>query len=460
MSSGNNLIRDLKNRHIQLIAFGGAIGTGLFYGSAPSVMIAGPSVLIAYFIAGFIVLGLMRALGEMAVEEPIAGSFSTYAYKYVGKFAGFFSGWNYWFATGVAMVAELSVAGIYVQFWWPEFPMWLTALIAIVVFASINILSVKYFGEMEFWFALIKVVAIIAMIVFGLIIIFTGIGNGGEPVGLSNLWAHGGFFPNGFGAMLLSVVLVIIGFGGVEVVGITAGEAQNPEKTIPKAINGVFFRILIFYVGAMFVIVTLTPWTEIGMGGSPFVQIFDSIGIAFAASLLNFVVLTATLSAFNSQIYTLSRMLFGLSEKGNAPKVFLKINKRGVPFAGVFFSTGIAALGLILLFFVPEKAFMYSMSMALFAGLANWILIFVTQLRFRKRMQDRIGELKLKMPLFPAWSYLSIGALVCIILGFFFIPDFRYALILGPLWILSLYVAYRIKTKNEIRLTRDPGAAG
>lgn len=240
-----NLQRGLDNRHIQLIALGGAIGVGLFYGSSATIQMAGPAIMVSYLIGGLVIFIIMRALGEMAVDLPVSGSFSSYANRYIGPFAGYLSGWTYWFMWLVAGMAEITVVGVYVNYWFPDIPQWLTALAVLVVITMVNLANVKAFGEFEFWFALIKVVAIIGMILVGLGIIFLGIGNGGQPVGLAHLWTHGGFMPNGVKGILMSLVFVTFSFGGVELVGITAGEAKS-SKSIPSAINSVVWRILIF----------------------------------------------------------------------------------------------------------------------------------------------------------------------------------------------------------------------
>ncbi|ERS32796.1 hypothetical protein HMPREF1278_00573 [Propionibacterium sp. KPL1849] len=268
------LQRGLKNRHIQLIALGGAIGTGLFYGAAESIEQAGPAIMVCYLIGGAVIFLIMRALGEMSVEHPTSGAFSYYAYRNWSPRAGFVSGYNYWFNYIAVSMAELTVVGKYVNFWFPQISEWLSAGTFLVLITIINLTAVRAYGEFEFWFAVIKVVAILAMIVLGLLIIATGLG-GGPPTGIGNLWRHGGFFPTGISGMLCGFVVVMFSFGGVELIGITAGEADDPRRSIPRAINQVVYRILIFYVGAISVMLCLFPWDQIGKAGSPFVTIFD-----------------------------------------------------------------------------------------------------------------------------------------------------------------------------------------
>lgn len=444
-NTNQHIQRGLKNRHIQMIALGGAIGTGLFYGSATVVKMAGPAITLSYLIGGIVIFFIMRALGEMAVAHPVSGSFSQYAYQYWGELPGFIAGWNYWFNYVVVGMAELSVVGTYINYWYPDIPTWLSALVCLVAVTLINTVHVKAYGEFEFWFAIIKVVAIIGMIVFGIAVIAFGIGNGGQPAGLGNLWEHGGFFPNGFQGILLSLVLVMFSFGGVELVGITAGEAQNPEKTIPRAINQVVWRILLFYVGALAVILAIFPWNQIEATGSPFVQIFTYVGIPSAANLLNFVVLTAALSAYNSALYSNGRMLYGLAAQGNAPKIFGKLNSSGVPMTAILVSSAITLFAVLLSYLNPEKVFLYFMSLATISIIINWAAILIVQLKFRKEQERQKSIPEFQMPLYPAATYLSLAFLVLVVGIMAFMPDMRFSLYIAPLWLAGLYVGYRMK---------------
>ncbi len=307
----STLKRGLKNRHIQLIALGGAIGTGLFLGIAQTIKMAGPSVILGYAIGGFIAFLIMRQLGEMVVEEPVAGSFSHFAYKYWGDFAGFLSGWNYWAMFILVGMAELTAVGIYIQYWWPEIPTWVSAAIFFVLINAINLVNVRMYGETEFWFAIIKVVAIIGMIVFGVYLLASG--SGGPNASVTNLWAQGGFMPHGFSGLVMAMAVIMFSFGGLEMVGITAAEAEDPHHSIPKATNQVVYRILIFYIGSLAVLLSLYPWGKVVEGGSPFVMIFHALDSNLVATILNVVVLTAALSVYNSGVYCNSRMLFDLA---------------------------------------------------------------------------------------------------------------------------------------------------
>ena len=355
MQQSNELKRGLKNRHIQLIALGGAIGTGLFLGIGSTIQMAGPAVLLGYALGGFIAFLIMRQLGEMVAQEPVSGSFSFFAHKYWSDFAGFLSGWNYWVLYVLVSMAELSAVGLYIQFWWPHIPTWVSAAIFFVVINAINLSNVKHFGEMEFWFAIIKVVAIIGMILFGGYLLISG--TGGPQASITNLWAQGGFLPKGWGGLVLSLAIIMFSFGGLELVGITAAEADNPRKSIPKAVNQVIYRILIFYIGALAVLLALFPWAQIKEGSSPFVMIFSALGNDVTANILNLVVLTAALSVYNSCVYCNSRMLHGLAMQGNAPKLLLNVDRRGVPVAAILLSAVTTLACVVINYLLPGEAF-------------------------------------------------------------------------------------------------------
>ena len=450
--NNHELQRSLKNRHIQMIALGGAIGTGLFYGSGTTIKLVGPGISLSYMIGGIAIFFIMRALGEMSVDEPVSGSFSHYADRYWGGFAGFFSGWNYWFCYVVVSMAELSVVGVYINYWFPFVPTWVSALAFLILITLVNLINVKAFGEFEFWFSLIKVVAIVAMILFGLFMIFFGLGNNGQPIGLSNLWAHGGYLPNGLWGLLLSLVIVMFSFGGVELIGITAGEADQPKESIPKAINQVVWRILLFYVGALLVLTIIYPWNLVGTTGSPFVEIFSKIGIPAAAGILNVVVLTAALSTYNSGLYSNGRMLHSLALHGSAPQMFARLSKAGAPVVGVLFSSALTLIAVILNFLVPGKVFLYLISVATIAAIFNWVMILITHLKFRRAKQatGEANNLAFKLPLYPISNYVTLVFLAMVIVLMAYIPDMAYSLYIGPVWILILYIGYRLKGPAKV----------
>jgi len=449
------LKRGLKNRHIQLIALGGAIGTGLFLGSAGVLKSAGPSMILGYAIAGFIAFLIMRQLGEMIVEEPVAGSFSHFAHKYWGGYAGFLAGWNYWVLYVLVGMAELTAVGKYIQFWWPEIPTWVSALVFFVAVNLINTLNVKFFGEAEFWFAIIKVVAIVGMIVLGCYLLFSG--TGGPQASISNLWSHGGFFPNGGMGLLMSMAFIMFSFGGLELVGITAAEASEPRKVIPKAINQVVYRILIFYVGALTVLLSLYPWDQLlqtlgasgdAYSGSPFVQIFSLIGNDTAAHILNFVVLTAALSVYNSGVYCNSRMLFGLAEQGDAPKSLMKLNKQGVPLRALGISALVTMLCVVVNYVAPKSALELLFALVVASLMINWALISITHIKFRKAMGEQGVVPSFKTFWFPFSNYLCLAFMLMIISVMLAIPGIRESVYAMPVWVGVIYVAYRLRVSK------------
>ncbi|MBX7272713.1 MULTISPECIES: amino acid permease [Stutzerimonas stutzeri subgroup] len=448
------LQRGLKNRHIQLIALGGAIGTGLFLGSAGVLRSAGPSMILGYAIGGFIAFLIMRQLGEMIVEEPVAGSFSHFAHKYGGGYAGFLSGWNYWVLYVLVGMAELTAVGKYVQFWWPDIPAWATAAAFFVLINLINLSDVKAFGEAEFWFAIVKVAAIVGMILLGLFLLVSG--QGGEQASISNLWTHGGFFPNGFSGMLLALAIIMFSFGGLELVGITAAEAAEPKTVIPKAINQVVYRILIFYIGALTVLLALYPWDALlqtlgsagdPYSGSPFVQIFSLIGSDTAAHLLNFVVLTAALSVYNSGVYCNSRMLYGLAEQGDAPRSLMKINARGVPVLAVGVSALVTLLCVAVNYLFPQGALELLMSLAVAALVINWAMISLAHLKFRRAMQRQGVEPSFKAFWFPLSNYLCLAFVSGILVIMLWLPGIRMSVFAIPVWVGFLWLCYRLRTR-------------
>lgn len=455
----DGLQRGLEERHITLMALGSAIGVGLFLGSASAIKLAGPGILFAYIFAGIIMFFIMRSLGEMAIQKPVAGSFSQYARDYLGPLSGFITGWNYWFLWVVTCMAEITAVGIYMGFWFPDVPRWIWVLSALVIMAFVNFLTVKAYGELEFWFSLIKIITIIFMIISGFAMIIFGIGNGGLATGISNLWNHGGLLPHGIKGIFLSLQMVMFAFLGIEMIGITAGEAKNPKKTIAKAIDATFWRILIFYVGALFVIMSIYPWNDLGTHGSPFVMTFDKLGIPAAAGIINFVVLTAALSSCNGGLFSTARMLFTLSENGEAPKLFGKLNKSGAPSFAVLVTAIVLLIGVVLNYFVPAKVFAWVTSISTFGAIWTWVIILLSQMRYRNglSLQER-KNLKYKMPLYPFSSYISIAFLVGVVILMAFSPDTRVALIVGPLWILILVAFYYGKGFNKRNLENKNGS--
>ncbi|MEZ2392014.1 amino acid permease [bacterium RCC_150] len=452
------LARGLNVRHIRFMALGSAIGTGLFYGSASAIQKAGPAVLFAYIIGGAAVFMVMRALGEMAVRHPVSGSFGQYASRYLGPLAGFITGWTYVFEMAIVAIADVTAFSIYMGFWFPQVDRWIWVLAIILVLGAMNLLSVKVFGELEFWFSLVKVVAIIAMIAGGAAIIVFGFqaGDAGAAPGVGNLVDHGGLFPNGFGGLLAAFAVVMFAFGGIETIGITAGEAADPKKVIPQAVNTVPVRVLLFYVLTLGVLMSLFPWNEIGNNGSPFVQIFSGLGIPAAPHILNAVVITSALSAVNSDIFGAGRILFGLAQQGHAPKSFGKISRHGVPWMTVVLMGGILLVGVVLNAVIPEDVFLVIASIATFATVWVWVMILASHVAMKREIARKgLPASEFGSPWWPAASVLTIAfmAMVIVILGVF--EDTRVALYVGAAWLGLLVLAYKLWVRGGGRLRAE-----
>ena len=392
----------------------------------------------------------MRALGEMSVNNPQSSSFSRYAQDYLGPMAGYITGWTYCFEILIVAIADVTAFGIYMGVWFPEVPHWIWVLSVVLVIGGINLMSVKAFGEVEFWFSFFKVATIIIMIAAGLGMIIWGIGNGGEPTGIHNLWTNGGFFAHGVVGMLLSLQMVMFAYGGIEIIGITAGEAEDPEKSIPRAINSVPWRILVFYVGTLFVIMSIYPWNQVGTQGSPFVLTFQHLGIAAAASILNFVVLTASLSAINSDVFGVGRMLHGMAQQGHAPKMFMKVSDRGIPWVTVVVMMLAMLVAVYLNYLMPEKVFLVIASLATFATVWVWIMILCSQIAFRRTLNKQQEKaLKFAMPGGRYTAAFGVLFLLFIIglIGYF--PDTRVSLYVGAIWIVLLLAGYKLMMRRR-----------
>lgn len=438
-----SLSRNLRNRHIQLIAIGGAIGVGLFLGSAKAIHNAGPGLLLAYAVGGLAIFFIMRALGELLTYRPVAGSFATYAEEFCGPLPGFITGWSYWFAWVVTVMAEITAIGIYVDYWLPGVPQWLPSLIALLLLYAANLLAVGLFGELEFWFALIKVVTIVALIVGGLFVIVFHVGALGPTAGFSNLWSHGGFLPNGILAVLLTLQIVMFAYEGVELIGVTAGEAENPEVVLPRATNGIIARILIFYIGALFIIMSLVPWLELDPKVSPFVFVFGKLGVPGAASIINLVVITAAASSCNSGLFSTGRMLWTLAQSNQAPRAFAPLSKRRVPAAGIHASAAVMLIGVALNYLVPERVFTIVTSVALVGTLWTWGIILVSHANYRRAVaQGRVAPAPFRMPGAPLANWIVLGFLVLVSVMLARDPDTRVALYVAPVWFGILIVSY------------------
>ncbi|GHU96228.1 aromatic amino acid transporter AroP [Deltaproteobacteria bacterium] len=458
-----HLKRGLKNRHIQLIALGGAVGTGLFLGTGGAIFAAGPSVILGYALAGLLAFLIMRQLGEMVTEESKAGSFSYFAYKYWGEFPGFLAGWNYWLLYVMVAVSELTAVAAYMQYWFPGLETWVSAFLFFVLINAINLTAVKAFGEMEFWFAIIKLVALASMIGIGVYILLLN----PELVpgsGLENLWqmpqsgehagdpAYGGFFPNGLKGLLLAVPIIAFAFGGLELLGITAAETDNPHEVIPRAVNQVIYRILCFYIGILVVLLSLYHWSNLHLTDSPFVMIFDRIGFKAVAGTLNFVVLTASLSVYNSSVYCNSRMLYGLALQGNAPSLFNKTDKCGVPGPAMLLSGVLTFFVVPLNYFMPSwiDAFQVVMSIVVSALVINWAMISLAHLKFKQYMTRHHHRTIFPSPWYPFSNYLCLASTL-FILGAMGTSDLGMlrAVMAVPIWVGLAYIGFRLLKKKS-----------
>lgn len=452
----NHLKRGLSSRQVQMIALGGTIGVGLFMGASSTILWTGPSAILAYLVAGLFLYLVMRAMGEMVYLYPTTGSFANYASDYLHPVAGYVTAWSNIFQWIVVGMSEVIAVGQYMQYWWPDLPTWIPGVIVVLTLATANLVSVKAFGEFEFWFAMIKVVTIILMIVAGFGLIFFGFGNGGNAIGLSNLTEHGGFFPKGIVGFFFALSMVVGSYQGVELIGITAGETKDPKKNIKSALNGVIWRILIFYIGAIFVIVTVYPWDQLGNVGSPFVATFAKVGITIAAGLINFVVITAAMSGCNSGIFSSSRMVYTLAQKGQMPRIFTKVMRTGVPFFAVLaISVGIF-VGVILNIVLPliidgsENIFVYVYSASILPGMVPWFMILLSHIRFRKNHPEELDGHPFKMPGAPFTNYITLAFFVLVLIGMLFNAETRVSVIIGIVFLSLMTVIYFLRGHHRV----------
>ncbi|AOR34032.1 proline-specific permease ProY [Streptomyces fodineus] len=450
---GEGYQRGLGSRQIQMIAIGGAIGTGLFLGAGKGISKAGPSLILAYAIAGLVIFLIMRALGELLMYRPVSGSFSEYAREFIGPFAGFVTGWTYWLFWVVTGITEVTAAAEYMTYWF-DFPQWASALIFTIVLYAANLISVKLFGELEFWFSMVKVTAIIGMILICAGILTIGFSDAGKTASVSHLWNDGGFFPHGVGSTLMTLQMVMFAFLAVELVGVTAGESKDPKKVLPKAINTVPWRIAVFYVGALIMILSVVPWTSFHPGVSPFVAAFQKMGLAAGAGIVNFVVLTAALSSCNSGMYSTGRMLRDLALNSQGPRFFTKLTRSGTPLAGTTFSAALMLVGVWINYQWPGKAFDYVVSFATISGMWAWIVILVCQIRYRaKANRGLLPQSEFRAPGAPYTSIFALAFIVMVIVLMGIDKDARVSLYCAPLWAAILGVSYWVLRR------RNPEAA-
>jgi AAT family amino acid transporter len=449
--TGEELSRELGVGQLSMIALGGAIGTGLFLGSSLSVHIAGPAVILSYVLGAAITLIFMGALSEMAVAHPTAGSFGVYAEKYVNPWAGFTVRYTYWACQCIAIGNEAIAIAIYCQWWFPHTSRWLWVLAFSVALIAVNARSVGSFGWFEYWFSMIKLIAIVLFIVLGAGAIF---GFAGTPIGLTNYTSHGGFFPHGVSAVWMAMVIVILSYTGTEVAAVTAGEAKDPDVAIPRALRQTVGRLLVFYLGAITVLVGLVPWNQIQPGEtvttSPFVRVFELMDVPAAAIIVNFVVISAAASSMNCNFYLVSRMMFSLSRGGYAPAAFGRLSKRGVPVPALLASTLGLAIALAVAVIYPNSAFVYLYGVSLFGILFVWLMIFVTHIRFRPRWEAAGGRpLPARLIGYPYTSIIGAVAMVAILVTTWWVEGMRITLIAGIPWLSALTIIYFIVKRRR-----------
>lgn len=445
MEKEQTLNRGLKNRHVQLIAIGGAIGTGLFLGSGHSIALTGPAILFVYIITGIICFLMMRALGELLLSNTEYHTFIEFVQDYMGEKTAFVTGWTYWFCWISVAMADITAVGIYVKYWFPSIEAWIPSLITLIILLLMNLLTVKLFGELEFWFACIKVIAIIALIVLGLYFILTGQPTSVGVASFSNLWSHGGWFPKGMDGFIQSFQMVVFAFAGIELVGLTAGETENPQKVIPKSINSIPVRIILFYVGALGVIMSIFPWDSVNPDRSPFVEVFLAVGIVGAASMVNFVVLTSAASACNSGVFSTSRLLYSLAKRNHAPGILEILTSKQVPANALFLSVLVICLVVALQYVVAEGVFVIISSVATFCFLYIWGIITICHMKFIRKRPDLAAKSIFKMPLFPFLNYLVLAFFAFVIVTLAFNPATRVALFVTPVWFIMLLLIYQLK---------------
>jgi len=458
-STGDRLVererglrRQLTRRHMTMIAMGGAIGTGLFLGSGMAVGQAGPGVIVSYLIGVGLCLIMMYALAEMAVVHPTAGSFGVYAETYLNPWAGFVVRYTYWFAQVVAVGGEVTAAGIYTQFWFPGVSLWIWVALYSTALILVNLTAVRLFGEFEYWFAMIKVSAILLFVVFGVAYVFTGFASV-PAVGLRNLFdpATGGFLPHGTAGVMKAMLVVVFSFYGIEIIAVTAGEALEPEREVPRALRSMVIRLGLFYIVAIALVVAIVPWQQAGLAESPFVTVFRSLGVPYAAGVMNFVVLTAALSSMNTNLYLTGRMLFSLARSGFAPAAFGRLSTQGTPRNAILTSMIGLALAAVLAVEYAASAYQWLFGIAIFGGILVWIIVLVTLLAFRRaRSRQGLAPGPVRMPFFPWLPILGIAALVLVLVDCFFV-GLGIAWAAGAAWLGVVSIGYavaraRIKT--------------
>ncbi|MFC9549973.1 amino acid permease [Rhodococcus sp. NPDC056960] len=455
----DGLAQGLNKRHIRMIAIGGAIGVGLFLGSGKGISYAGPALIGVYAVTGVFIFIIMRALGELLMYRPVTGSFAEYAREFLGPAYGFITGWGYWITWTIIGMAEITAAGIFVKFWFPAMPQYLTALIALIALVFLNLAKVGFFGEAEFWFASIKVLTIVALIAGGIFALVFDVGKAGQEGGINNLWDHGGIAPHGLLAVLLAFQIVVFSYQGVELIGMTAAETKDRATVLPKAINSIPWRIGIFYVGTLIVLLSLFPWDQFNADSSPFVKGFTQIGLPAAASIMNFVVLASALSSCSAGLYSNGRLLKKLATDGVAPKIFEKTNRGHVPAPAIIASGSLMLVGVAINAIVPEKAFSYISAVATLGAIWSWGVIVACHLVYRRRVER--GELPastFRLPLATPLCWATLAFLTAVTVLLAFDEGQRIALYALPIWAVVLLAGYYLSTRRTAATPLVDGA--
>lgn len=452
----SGLKRSLSSRQLTMIGIGGALGTGLFMGSGIAISYAGPGVLISYLIAAFIALTVMYSLSEMAVAHPTAGSFGTYADLYVSPWIGFLVRYTYWACQVVAIGGEAVAIGHYLAYWFPSLPVWVSAVTAGGAIFYVNSRSVANFGTAEYWLSFIKVTAVVAFILFGLAAIF---GVGRPATGFSNYLIAGGPFPHGFSGIWMAVIMAVFSFVSIEVIAVTSGEAENPRESVPRAMRSMLLRLLLFYFLALGVVLAVTPWNHAGAAvvtESPFVKVFASFGLTGAATLMNFVIISAAFSGMNTNLYLCSRMLFSLSRANDAPKFLGAVSRRGTPFHAALVST-IGVLAMAMTAYFSGKAYNYLFGIALFGAILTWIIILITHLFFRRQYPaEKLAALPVRAPFAPVLQFIGLGLLIAVLITMGLDTEFwNIAIIVGVPWVALVSLGYVSKRGFSRRRARQ-----
>lgn len=450
MAQERELKRSMKSRHIMMISIGGTIGTGLFLGAGATIGAAGPlGAIIAFAFGGLVMFLVLLSLAEMAVKEPVTGSFYQYAVKYLSPGTGFVCGWMYWLNWALAATAGFTAAGIIMNSFLPAVPVWVWCALFAVLLAFINLISARAYGETEFWFAGIKVVAIICFVIVGALMIFGAVPSSSSIVGWGN-FVSDGLFPNGFSAVILTMIAVVYSFQGAELIGIAAGECEHPGRNVPRVINGVGVRIVLFYILSVAVLAAIVPWKNAGVLESPFAVVFNMAGLPIAYSLMSFVVLTSALSANNGALYACSRLLWSMANEGMAPKIFAKLNQRGVPYMGMFLTLAVAGLSLLTQKYAAGTVYIWLMACTGISGSLVWIIISLCHFSFRRQLVkngEKVSELEYRTPLYPLVPILSVVFNFIVIGALYFDSSQQMTLVAGLIAVMLLYVGFWAKEK-------------